>query len=250
MLGGHDHHYSAKKVGPHGTWYVKSGADFKWLSKIDMHAGAGGKGRGEVHVQKLEVTSELEEEAGVLGIVNYYMDNLKAAMGRELGRLGCDLDARFAMVRTQETNCGNCAPPLHHPNPLSRGRHRQVGVLTGRFPADCVPAGIADIVRRGCKADCALINSGTLRADVIYPAGPFTVEDMVKLLPFDNHLWSVGLTGGQVLEVLENGVSQWPKKEGRFPQARAMRRRIGAAMAASALTARECLPLGGLAAAN
>lgn len=74
---------------------------------------------------------------------------------------------------------------------------------------------------RGCKADCALINSGTLRADVVYPAGPFTVEDMVKLLPFDNHLVSVSVTGAQLLEILENGVSQWPKKEGRFPQASA-----------------------------
>lgn len=80
---------------------------------------------------------------------------------------------------------------------------------------------MADIARRGCKADCALINSGTLRADVIYPAGSFTVEDMVKLLPFENHLVSVGVTGAALLEILENGVSQWPKKEGRFPQVRA-----------------------------
>ena len=50
--------------------------------------------------------------------------------------------------------------------------------------------------------------------------GSVTVEDMVKLLPFDNLLVVIAITGQQLMEVLENGVSQWPKKEGRFPQAR------------------------------
>lgn len=109
MLGGHDHHYSCKKVEPTGTYYVKSGADFKWLSRIEMHVGAGGHGRGDVHVQKLEVDSSVEEDPAVKAIADHYLDNLKAAMGRELGKLGCDMDARFAMVRTEETNCGNCA---------------------------------------------------------------------------------------------------------------------------------------------
>lgn len=109
VLGGHDHHYAKKQVQPTGTWYVKSGADFKYLSKIDMHVGAGGVGRGEVHVEKLEVDSAVPEDTCMKAIADHYLDNLKAAMGRELGRLGCDVDARFAIVRTQETNCGNCA---------------------------------------------------------------------------------------------------------------------------------------------
>ena len=31
VLGGHDHHYASKCVEPHGTWYVKSGADFRYV---------------------------------------------------------------------------------------------------------------------------------------------------------------------------------------------------------------------------
>ena len=45
---------------------------------------------------------------------------------------------RRPQVRTQETNCGNW---------------------------------IADIARAGCCADIGFLNSGTLRADVVYPAG-------------------------------------------------------------------------------
>ena len=50
--------------------------------------------------------------------------------------------------------------------------------------------------------------------------GTFTLEDLSKLLPFPNELCVVELSGAQILECLENSVSQWPKKEGRFAQAR------------------------------
>ena len=61
-------------------------------------------------------------------------------------------------MRTRETNCGNWC---------------------------------SDVMRAGCRADIGLLNSGTLRADVVYPAGPFTVEDLLKLLPFSNELMCV-----------------------------------------------------------
>ena len=54
----------------------------------------------------------------------------------------------------------------------------------------------------------------------VYEEGPFTLEDLSKLLPFPNELCVVELSGAQILECLENSVSQWPKKEGRFAQAR------------------------------
>ena len=47
----------------------------------------------------------------------------------------------------------------------------------------------------------------------------FTVEDLVKLLPFENLLVVAALSGEQLLAALENSVSMWPKKEGRFMQA-------------------------------
>jgi|EP01047_Picozoa_sp_COSAG01_P039679 5'-nucleotidase len=106
-------------------------------------------------------------------------------MGKTVGHLKVDIDARFAMVRTQETTCGNW---------------------------------IADVMRTGCKCDVVLLNSGTLRADTIFPPGKFTLEDLMKLLPFSNELMVVEINGKQLLHALENSVSGWPKKEGRFCQ--------------------------------
>ena len=183
VLGGHDHHYASKKTEPHGTWYVKSGADFRYLSKITMELAQ--SGRPKVTVEKHEITRDVPEDVTVKAICQRYLQELEATMGRTIGHLKCDIDARFAMVRTQETNCGNWC---------------------------------ADVMRAGCKCDVVLLNSGALRADTISPPGKYTLEDLMKLLPFPNELMVVELDGKQLLHCIENSVSGWPKMEGRFVQ--------------------------------
>jgi hypothetical protein len=54
VLGGHDHHYASKLCPPHNTWYVKSGADFRYLSKITITPGA-----EAFDVEKMEITREV-----------------------------------------------------------------------------------------------------------------------------------------------------------------------------------------------
>eukprot|EP00096_Caligus_rogercresseyi_P000129 TRINITY_DN1033_c0_g2_i3.p1 TRINITY_DN1033_c0_g2~~TRINITY_DN1033_c0_g2_i3.p1 ORF type:complete len:198 (-),score=40.74 TRINITY_DN1033_c0_g2_i3:83-613(-) len=68
------------------------------------------------------------------------------------------------------------------------------------------------------SADFALLNSGTFRSDQIHSAGPFFLKDLCSILPMIDPLVLLSISGAQVLECLENGVSQWPKSEGRFPQ--------------------------------
>ena len=58
------------------------------------------------------------------------------------------------------------------------------------------------------------VNSGTLRADDVFPPGAFLMKDLVTLLPMLDELCVLQLTGSQVLEALENGVSMYPKLEG------------------------------------
>ena len=44
------------------------------------------------------------------------------------------------------------------------------------------------------------------------------MKDLMEILPMVDPLWKLEVTGEQVLEALENGVSQYPRLEGRFPQ--------------------------------
>lgn len=57
-----------------------------------------------------------------------------------------------------------------------------------------------------------------LRSDLIHPAGPLTYRDLLNILPMMDETVVLQVTGQQLLAALENGVSMWPKQEGRFPQ--------------------------------
>lgn len=48
-------------------------------------------------------------------------------------------------------------------------------------------------------------------------------QDLMTILPMVDPLWKLEVTGEQILEALENGVSQYPKLEGRFPQVSGIR---------------------------
>jgi 5'-nucleotidase len=68
------------------------------------------------------------------------------------------------------------------------------------------------------NADVCIINSGTLRSDCVHSAGSFKFRDLKKILPFADPVVMLLVSGRVLHEVLENGVSQYPKLEGRFPQ--------------------------------
>jgi 2',3'-cyclic-nucleotide 2'-phosphodiesterase (5'-nucleotidase family) len=63
---------------------------------------------------------------------------------------------------------------------------------------------VADAMRAEAKADLAFTNSGGLRADLA--EGPITKGSVYEVIPFDNTLVVVKLTGGQVRSLLEDGL--------------------------------------------
>jgi len=68
------------------------------------------------------------------------------------------------------------------------------------------------------KCDLVLINSGTFRSDTIHKCGDFRLHDLMTILPINDTLVTIEVTGQQLLDALENGVSKYPSLEGRFPQ--------------------------------
>jgi 2',3'-cyclic-nucleotide 2'-phosphodiesterase (5'-nucleotidase family) len=92
---------------------------------------------------------------------------------------------------------------------------------------------VADAMRETYGTDFAVTNSGGLRADLTCPATdvtgdfcaaftpppfPITRGQVLGVLPFGNIVETVTVTGEQLKEFLENGVSQMPAVAGRFPQ--------------------------------
>jgi 2',3'-cyclic-nucleotide 2'-phosphodiesterase/3'-nucleotidase len=62
---------------------------------------------------------------------------------------------------------------------------------------------IADIMREAAGADVAFTNAGGIRAGL--DAGPITAGEIFRILPFDNTIVTMYLTGEQVRKVLEEG---------------------------------------------
>jgi len=81
-------------------------------------------------------------------------------MNVEIGYIDCPLEGRFTQVRTRESNLGECCIP-------APTQHIMLCLL-GNL--------VADIMRRATKADCAILNSGTLRSDVVHDTGVFKMR--------------------------------------------------------------------------
>jgi 2',3'-cyclic-nucleotide 2'-phosphodiesterase (5'-nucleotidase family) len=62
----------------------------------------------------------------------------------------------------------------------------------------------------------AIINGGTIRTSI--KQGPVRVSDVYAVVPFDNYIVAIKLTGQQIRDTLEHGVSAIEEGEGRFPQ--------------------------------
>jgi 5'-nucleotidase len=102
-----------------------------------------------------------------------------------------DLDGDRARVRSEETNLGDAIADAMLWKTSSQG------------------------------ARVALHNGGGVRASV--PQGPVTMGQILEVLPFGNEISLVALTGRQLLDALENGVSQVEAGAGRFPQVSGLR---------------------------
>ena len=114
-------------------------------------------------------------------IVAKYQQKVDAVMNEIVGEALADLDG--ANVRLKETNLGNL---------------------------------ITDVMRKTAGADAAIINGGTIRTSI--KKGPVKVSDVYAVVPFDNYIVAIRLTGQQIRDTLEHGVSAVEEEEGRFPQ--------------------------------
>lgn len=64
-------------------------------------------------------------------------------------------------------------------------------------------------------ADIALTNGGGIRSSIA--VGDITIGDIITVLPFGNYIVTTTVTGAQLKEALELGVSDYPETKGAFP---------------------------------
>jgi len=188
VLGGHDHLQLAYFDGR--QLILKAGTQGAAVGKLTLDIRRV-ESRGTLRLEwrpelALLSSAGVAPDPAVAKEVDDFVAKLDAEMGQTIGKTTVELDTRRATVRSQEAAFGNL---------------------------------VADAMRAAVDADVALTNGGGIRGDTTYLAGTdLTRKDVLTELPFGNKTVKLRLTGAQLREALETGVSGYQDTAGRFPQ--------------------------------
>lgn len=190
IVGGHEHYPINVTTGR--TLITKAGMDARNVARIDIVKRPGGL--LDRFYELIPVTSAVKDDAATLAVVNDWESKLSAEMDRPVGSTSEPLDAINQRVRSQETNLANL---------------------------------VADAMRQEAHADVALMNSGGIRGNRVYPAGALTRRELVSIHPFGNVICTVELTGEALLRMVNIGVANLPAvTSGQFPAVSGMTFRV------------------------
>lgn len=135
-----------------------------------------------------------DEDIEAAAILAEYKPGVEELLKKKVGTTEIVLDGVRENVRSKETNLGNLIAD---------------GMLYAAKQA-------------GTDAVIALQNGGGIRASI--DQGTITQGDILTVLPYNNDLVTITLTGQEIREALENGVSTvTTTKDGRFPHVAGMR---------------------------
>ena len=180
IVGGHTHTKVLKPVRIGNTLIVQAWEHGKALGVLDLKIKDGKIVEYDGHLEEVNPLPGTEDR-DILAIVEKYQQKVDAVLNARIGEAEVDLDGEN--VRKKETNLGNF---------------------------------LADIMRQVSKAEAAIINGGTIRTNI--KNGEVRVKDVYSVLPFNNYIVALKLTGKQIAEALEHGVAGIEDEEGWFPQ--------------------------------
>ena len=72
-------------------------------------------------------------------------------------------------------------------------------------------------MRTEYAADFAIVNSGAFRLNQLIPAGPIQAKTLQGIYPFPDTMVLLKMSGSIFKEAVEEAVSRYPAKDGRFP---------------------------------
>jgi 5'-nucleotidase len=189
IIGGHEHTLLESMSG-HAPIF-KMTSDARELGRIDLNISKSTGKLESIDWQIIPVTDKLNNDPAFAALDRKYGPLLKS-LEQPVGRTEVQLDVKSADVRTQETNMGDF---------------------------------IADAFRLATGADIGLVNGGSIRADATIQPGVLTKRDVLSILPYNNKVVKMQLSGAVIRAALEHGVASIGQETqpGRFPQVSGLR---------------------------
>jgi 2',3'-cyclic-nucleotide 2'-phosphodiesterase (5'-nucleotidase family) len=184
IVGGHTHTRIERPMRVNGTWIVQAWEHGKVLGSLDLLIARGGNRLTEGRL--IDIKPEGASDKEVSALVEETSRRVKAELEEVIGEALVDLEGQGA--RRQETNLGDL---------------------------------LADILRTETGSDLAVLNGGGIRTDI--PQGPIQIKTVLDVLPFNNFPVVLRLSGREIREVLEQGVSDLGGHGGKFLQVSGLR---------------------------
>lgn len=181
IVGGHEHFPITAVAGR--TLISKAGSEARYVARIDINKR--GTAPADRYYELIPVTSAIKDDPAAAAVINDWESRLGAEMDVVVGSTQVPLDADDLRLRASETNVGNF---------------------------------FADAIRQHAQADIGMMNSGGIRGNRVYPAGPLKRRDLIQMHPFGNVICKIEVTGQLLRQVLEHGVARLPLTSGYFPQ--------------------------------
>jgi 5'-nucleotidase len=188
ILGGHEH--TRLQASVDGTPIFKMAADARELGQFTLSFDPITKKLLSIDWTIIPVTDAIPDAPEFAPVVDKYR-HLIDELDVRIGATAVTLDGLSLSNRQRETNLGNF---------------------------------IADSYRAATDADIGFLNGGSIRSDLTYYPGVLTRRDVLSILPFNNPIMKIEVTGEVLLRALEHGVARSAEDDqpGRFPQVSGM----------------------------
>lgn len=190
IMGGHEHVLMQALAGR--TPIFKAGSDARLVARLDLFIDKSSRRLTHLDWHMLPVDAGLPEDPETAKVVAGFEDRLSVLLDKPVGETSVMLDARQEACRSRETNLGDW---------------------------------LADIYRSRTGADAAMVNGGTIRSNTTYGPGKLSKRDILSILPFENPIVKLDVTGKTLRAALEHGLAliHESKESGRFPQVSGIR---------------------------
>ena len=171
IVGGHDHinyHYVIDRSDGWSTQMVQDGCFGENLGVLSFRFDGEME---DVEWQQVPLTADVGSDPAIVAYLAPYMAEYEHQFSKVIGTTTMPLDARKIAIRHTETGLGDL---------------------------------VADAIRDAFpNADVAMFNGGSIRGDTVYPSGNISLMTVKSILPYDNTVYLVKVTGAQLKQVLE-----------------------------------------------
>ena len=165
------------------TAMVWGGTSAKFVGMLQLGVRGGRVRERDISWKLLSVTPHVAPNPYILRTGADYEGRLNLQLDKAIGVFVSPMDTRKKTLREREAPVGNFA---------------------------------ADALRWRFKTDIAVINSGNIRGDRIFPSGDFSERTLLEMFPYDNETSILTLTGREVRRMMETSASALAAKQDQY----------------------------------